>query len=423
VPDAPKIPNHKPSPTLPALISAAIAAAMFSWLAIIGAGCGPGLGAVRVTATATPSGSPTGTPTPGALSGDVLIAGGIDSTNNAVAMAEVYDPSSGTFSNSGSMNTARAFHTATVLNNGTILLTGGQNAAGTPLQSAEIYNQSNQLFHAVGKMVAARTLQTATLLNSGQVLIAGGVGSSGIPLTSAELYNPSTGKFTAISSPMNFKRAAHTATLLSNGQVLIAGGFSNASRTTVQNTAELYDPTSQTFTNITNLMLAGRFFDQAQLFSGGTLGGDVLLAGGHDNSVVTATAELYNPTSNNFTTAGLMTITRMQFASAIIQNGQILLCGGLTNAGVVTPTAEIYTPGGVFSPTGNMTDSRRFHTATFFPSGPQIGLVLVTGGQDSTTVASTVNTAELYDPSLSMFTPTASTMAISRYGHSAVILP
>lgn len=396
---------------------------MFGWLAMLGTGCGPGLGAVQVTATT--SSTPTGTPTPGQLSGDVLIAGGIDSVGNAVGTAEVYDPNTQTFSNTGTMITARAFHSATELANGTILLAGGQTASGAPLKSAEIYNESNEKFHATaGKMVAARTLQTATLLPSGQVLITGGAASGNVPLNTAELYNPSTGTFAATKTNMNFKRAAHTATLLNNGQVLIAGGYSDAGQTTVQNTAELYNPSTQTFTLISpNLMRDNRYFDQAQLLTGATLSGDVLLAGGHDTSVVTATAELYDPTSNAFTTtASVMTISRMQFASSIIQNGQVLLCGGLTNAGIVTQTAEIYTPGGVFGPTGNMTDSRRYHTATVFASGPQAGMVLVTGGQDSTTVASTVNTTELYNPSTSMFTA-GNSMANARYGHTAAILP
>lgn len=421
MPDAPKSHNRRSVLTLQALILAAVGAVLFGWLAMLGTGCGPGLGAVEITATT--SITPTGTPTPGPLSGDVLIAGGINASGDAVGTAEVYNPNNQTFSNTGTMITARAFHTATELANGTILLTGGQNASGTPLSSAEIYNESNETFHAtVGKMVAARSLQAATLLQNGQVLITGGVGSGGVPLATAEIYTPSTGKFTATSSNMNFKRAAHTATLLNNGQVLIAGGYSDSGQTTVQNTAELYNPNNQTFTTITDRMLDNRYFDQAQLLTGATLTGDVLLAGGHDNNVVTSTAELYNPSSQAFTTAGIMTISRMQFASAVLQSGQILLCGGLTNATSVTQTAEIYTPGGVFAPTGNMTDFRRYHTATAFVAGPLIGEVLVTGGQDGTTIASTVNTAELYDPSFNSFSATDS-MANARYGQTAVILP
>jgi Galactose oxidase, central domain len=400
---------------------AALGAALFCWLATFGAGCGPGLGAVRITPTTATT--PTGTPTPGQLSGDVLIAGGIDAADNAVATAEVYDPVTQTFSNTGSMKTARAFHTATLLPNGTVLLVGGQNAANTPLDSAEFYNESNEKFHATtGTMVAARTRHAATALPSGQVLITGGIGSNGVPLGTAELYDPSTGKFTATSHNMIFKRAGHTATLLGSGLVLIAGGFSDASQTLVQDTAELYDPNTQTFTAIANLMRDNRYYHQALFFNGGTLSGQVLLAGGHDTSVVTATAELYDPIANAFNTAGVMTISRMQFASAIISGGMVLLCGGMTNAGIVTQTAEVYTPGGTFGPTGNMTDSRRYHTATVLTSGALAGLVLVVGGQSSTTIASTVNTAELYDPNLGSFTATDS-MVNGRFGHTAAILP
>src|SRR5947209_8402265 len=51
--------------------------------------------------------------------------------------------------------------------------------------------------------------------------------------------------FTAVGS-MTEVRYSHTATLLPNGKVLIAGGFTQA--IAVTNTAELFDPTSGTFT-------------------------------------------------------------------------------------------------------------------------------------------------------------------------------
>jgi hypothetical protein len=409
---------------------ASAGAMLFGWLAILGSGCGPGLGAIEVTATA--STTPSGTPTPGQLSGDVLIAGGIDSTGNLVKQAEIYDPASGTFSNTGTMVHGRAFHTATVLSNGTILLTGGQTPAGAPLNTAEIYNESNEKFKATaGKMVVARSQHTATELPNGQVLLAGGIGSNGVPLASAELYDPTTGKFTATKNPMNFKRAEHTAVLLdsgpNSGQVLIAGGFSNATQTEVQNTAELYDPNTQTFTQTSTLMRSARYFHQAQLFAGGNLAGQVLLTGGNDGSVVNGTGELYDPSADSFNAAGVMTITRMQFASAPVTSsgiGMILLCGGLTNNGTVTATAELYNPSSsTFGSTiGNMTDSRRFHTAISFTSGPLAGEVLIAGGQSSTGIASTINTAELFDPTLGTFAATGP-MASARYGHTAVILP
>jgi hypothetical protein len=50
--------------------------------------------------------------------GKVLVAGGLDNNNNALASAELYDPASGTWTATGNLNTARYIHTATLLPNG-----------------------------------------------------------------------------------------------------------------------------------------------------------------------------------------------------------------------------------------------------------------------------------------------------------------
>jgi hypothetical protein len=63
---------------------------------------------------------------------------------------------------------------------------GGWNGSST-LASAELYNPATGTFSPTGSLNIARAWQTATLLNNGMVLMAGGFGSSGI-LASAELY-------------------------------------------------------------------------------------------------------------------------------------------------------------------------------------------------------------------------------------------
>jgi hypothetical protein len=63
-------------------------------------------------------------------------------------------------------------------------------------------------------------------------------------LASAELYDPAAGTFT-ITGGLSTEREEHTATLLGNGEVLIAGGSNN---TGTLASAELYDPAAGTFT-------------------------------------------------------------------------------------------------------------------------------------------------------------------------------
>jgi hypothetical protein len=76
---------------------------------------------------------------------------------------------------------------------------------------------------ATGSLNTARYEHTATLLANGKVLVAGGSDSSGNASTSAELYDPATGTWTATGS-LNTERTEHTATLLPDGMVLVAAG-------------------------------------------------------------------------------------------------------------------------------------------------------------------------------------------------------
>jgi Galactose oxidase, central domain len=65
----------------------------------------------------------------------------------------------------GSMGTARAFHTATLLESGEVLVAGGYlNGA---LSSAELYDPSSGTWTPTGSMRTARDSHTATLLPSG----------------------------------------------------------------------------------------------------------------------------------------------------------------------------------------------------------------------------------------------------------------
>src|SRR5262245_34949082 len=61
--------------------------------------------------------------------GKVLVAGGAlfdpDSGTESLSSADLYDPATGIWSGTGSLGTARAYHTATLLPNGKVLVVGG----------------------------------------------------------------------------------------------------------------------------------------------------------------------------------------------------------------------------------------------------------------------------------------------------------
>lgn len=139
------------------------------------------------------------------------------------------------FAFTGSMNTGRSGHTATLLNDGTVLIAGGFGFDGNSLVSTELYNAATEVFTPTGNLNTARAWASATLLNNGMVLIAGGCvgcppGYDGASLADAELYNPATGTFSRTGS-LNAAREYFTATLLNDGKVLIVGGRDHASPT------------------------------------------------------------------------------------------------------------------------------------------------------------------------------------------------
>src|ERR1700683_3287969 len=109
---------------------------------------------------------------------------------------------------------------------------GRQTITATDTVSAAITGSSSSIevsartslhgFQPAGDMETERAAHTATLLQNGKVLITGGFNNTGV-LATAELFDPVTGTFTATGT-MAFARFSHTATLLANGKVLVTGG-------------------------------------------------------------------------------------------------------------------------------------------------------------------------------------------------------
>jgi hypothetical protein len=320
--------------------------------------------------------------------GKVLIAGGQVDINNLLATAELFDPSTGSFAATGNLQASRSEHTATLLNDGRVLLAGGTSGTNSnAVATAELYDPTGATSSATGSMLTGRYNHTATLLNNGQVLVAGGSGADGAALGSAELFNPATGVFSATGA-MNSARSGHTATLLANGMVLVAGGRDANSKDL--DTAELYDPTAKTFTTVAGIMTVTRVNQTATLFITGPDTGKVLLAGGFDDSgIARNSAELFDPTSKSFTATTNMISGHTDHTATLLNDGTVLLAGGIDSSGP-TAVVELFDPtSGNFSTTGSLVTAREFHTSTLLNDGR----ALVTGGTNS---SGPLASAELY---------------------------
>jgi N-acetylneuraminic acid mutarotase len=317
----------------------------------------------------------------------------------------------GSFVSAGNLTDARANHTATLLSSGLVLVAGGANFTATNTTypaSVEIYDPSNGIWSSAGSIANPRENHTATLLPNGKVLIAGGFiisGSNPVYLSSAELYDPTSNTWSSAGN-MVTARDNHTATLLSNGNVLVAGGLNSGGALA---SSELYNPTTNSWSSAGNLSSA-RYSHTSILLPNG----NVLVAGGLGISTLLVSAELYCPTNNTWTATGSLSTARMLHTATLLPNGSVLVSGG-EGSGFIA-SAELYSPtSGTWSSAGSMSTARYGHTAILLPTGN----VLIAGG--SSDGVSTLSSAELYDPSSNAWSLTGS-LNTARYLHTSTML-
>lgn len=313
--------------------------------------------------------------------GKALVAGGITGPVAVPARgtnsAEIFDPANGgTWTTVAAMNEPRFSHSATLLTDGSVLVAGGCSARSADtnraLRSAEIYTPSTNTWTTVKPMSDIRFGHPAIPLPGGKVLVVGGVITIGrgqyAALGYCEIFTPGTtpdkGTWAPTASLIT-PRKGHQATLMKDGSVLVTGG----------------DIVSRSYSSVIepySLSTCERFRLDAN--GGGTWKGDadmpwglsqhravllpasgkVLVIGGTDSGVFDAGYSdtiLYTPGAG--TAAGSWAITanmavgRWAMAAVGLPQDRVLVAGGVVRSGAAAPvigenaltaTAEVYTP-------------------------------------------------------------------------------
>ena len=339
--------------------------------------------------------------------GQALVVGVGDSEK----AAELYDPNTGTWTNTGSMSVAHSGCSLTLLANGQVLVAGGEiNLSGTVMTNgAEIYNPTTGTWTNTGRMTVARSGHSATLLPGGKVLVAGGSGANyGTLLASSELYDPVAGTWTAVANAMHAARESHSAVLLPNGKVLVGAGYEGIG--TPAASSEIFDPAAQTWTATTTPLNTARASTKMVLLSNGK----VLVAGGYnivnDQSIVLSSTEIFDPATGAWTTTNSMNNPHSSHTTTLLQSGKVLVAGGSGTADYCS--AEVWDPTtGAWSSTSSLIVGRYAHQAVLLSTGK----VLIQGGGAE-------SSAELYTDSPWGSWTLTNSMYVARMNHTATLL-
>lgn len=272
----------------------------------------------------------------------VLVVGGAVEDGGglrALTATEIYDPRADTWARTAPLPAPRAFHTATVLDDGRVLVVGGGELDALTA-NATMYDATTESWLPASRPANARTAHTATRMPSGRILVAGGNTGNGSAVADVEVYIPETNRWTSIPA-MRQRRESHTATLLDDQRLLIVGGREEGSAGNVLDRTELFDHRTGRWSPGPPLRTGGRADHLAILMTNG----QVVIAGGSAGFGVTVrTTEVFLPSATYLLPTALLAVGRTGHAVVSLRDGGALVVGGGNDQGVPLDSVERYTP-------------------------------------------------------------------------------
>ncbi|MBI4242748.1 MAG: hypothetical protein HY606_01550 [Planctomycetes bacterium] len=316
----------------------------------------------------------------------VLVAGGT-STNAGIGAAEKW--ASSTWTLTGSMVTARYGHVALSSSNAVFVAGGDSRTSSKAISNAEEYDTSAGTWSSTGSLVTGRRLTVGGVLTDARVVIFGGKDSGGSVLKTSEILDPGDiPHLWSSAGSMNEARSSHNTTILPTGNILISGGYDG---TSFLSTTEQFD--GSVFSSGTSMGNSKANHGSIIMYDG-----YVLTVGGESEGVALDTTEFYRNVDATWTLTGSMNDTRRASASILINTDKVLTTGGLP-----TPrsTCELFSSS-TWTRTGSMSAARYAHSVVQMTDGK----IMAVGGWDSGGVE--VPIVELYDVSAGTWSTTGS---------------
>jgi hypothetical protein len=243
--------------------------------------------------------------------------------NTASTICEIYDPISGTWSQTAPLPASSGRLNIVLLNNGNVLMTRDSSTI------VYLFNATSNTMQTVGSLPSAVTNNKLVKLQNGNILSVGGYANppnSGT--TNVYLYNVALGTWSTMAAFTGQRWGAEAVVLL-NGNVLMCGGTENT------NNCLVYYPTLNVWANSgqpTNAFVIGH---QMILMTNG----EVVASSTSGGSVFTQVYGL----DGIWRVGPSMAVARYLHSVVALTSTQILVMGGNTGGGSVHNTAEICT--------------------------------------------------------------------------------
>jgi N-acetylneuraminic acid mutarotase len=277
-----------------------------------------------------------------AANGAVTIVGG-----GTTSSAEIYDPDRDTWTMAADMSVGRVGHTATLLANGKVLVAG--NVVGISSATryaelsglsllAELYDPSTDTWTPTAPTEKPRNYSAAATLADGRVLLAGGFADYSVSYPmDAEAYDVVSGTWrtTGLIYDRDIPLMYATATRLPDGRVIVAGGGDPVDW--VLDGIYAFDPSSNLWSP------AGRLATVREMHTATLLpDGQILFVGGYDYDNALSKTELYDPTAMTSSDGGDLFAPRSGHTATLLPSGAVLVTGGGSGTDVLR-SAEIRT--------------------------------------------------------------------------------